>query len=150
MTYSSEPVSDRRGQSTAGVPEATGWTGWIAFAGVMMVLLGTFHAIEGLVAIFDDGYYLVSQEGLVVSVDYTGWGWAHLLLGIIVALAGVSLFAGRMWARIVAVLASMLSAVVNIVFFAAFPFWSATMIVLNILIIWAVMVHGSEMKSDEY
>jgi hypothetical protein len=128
-------------------PEPTGWTGWIGFAAVMMVLLGSFHAIQGLVALFKDDYYLVSDRGLTVHIDYTAWGWTHLILGIIIALAGISLFTGRMWARIVAVLVAMLSAIVNIGFLAAYPVWSTIMIALDILIIWAVMVHGREMKS---
>ena len=145
-SYSSDLNADQPAQ-TRGGPEPTGWTGWIAFAAVMMVLLGSFHAIQGLVALFKDEYYLVSDRGLIVHVDYTGWGWTHLILGIIIALAGISLFTGRMWARIVAVLVAMLSAIVNIGFLAAYPIWSTIMIAMDILIIWAVMVHGAEMKS---
>jgi len=128
-------------------PEPTGWTGWIAFAGVVMVMLGILHALQGFVALFKDEYFLVGKNGLTVSIDYTQWGWTHLILGIVIALAGMSLFAGRMWARIVAVIVAMVSVVVNIGFLAAFPIWSTIMIFLDFLIIWAVMVHGREMKS---
>jgi hypothetical protein len=127
--------------------QPTGWVGWIAFAAVMMILLGCFHAIQGLVALFDDQKFLVTDSGLIVSVDYTAWGWVHLIGGIVVALAGISLFAGRMWARIVGVLAAMVSAIVNISFLSAYPIWSAIMIALDVLIIWAITVHGSEMKT---
>lgn len=121
--------------------------GWIAFAGIMMVLLGSFHVFQGLVALFNDEYYFVGKNGLTIHVDYTAWGWVHLILGIIIALAGFSLFAGRMWARIVAVLTAMVSALVNVAFLAAFPIWSTIMIVFDIIVIWAVIVHGREMKS---
>ncbi len=127
---------------------ATGWTGWIAFAGVIMVLLGILHAFQGLVALFKDDYFLVGRNGLAVNIDYTEWGWTHLILGIVIAFAGAALWAGQMWARIVAVLLAMLSVVVNIGFLAAFPIWSTIMITMDVLIIWAVMVHGREMKSD--
>ena len=80
--------SDQPRGASAGAPEShllnvqptemTGWVGWIAFAGVMMVLLGTFHAIQGLVALFQDEYFLVAKSGLTVHVDYTAWGWVHL------------------------------------------------------------------------
>ena len=60
----------------------TGWAGWLVFASFMMFLVGTFQAIQGLVAIFDDGYYVVRESGLVVNVDYTAWGFIHLFLGI--------------------------------------------------------------------
>ena len=125
----------------------TGWTGWIAFASMMMVMLGSFHAFQGFIALLNDDYYLVRKSGLAIHVDYTTWGWVHLVLGIIIALAGLALLAGRMWARIVAVLAALVSAVVNVAFLAAFPVWSSLMVVLDIVIIWAVMVHGREMKS---
>jgi hypothetical protein len=146
-SYSSGTTPESPPQS-AYESQPTGWTGWIAFAGVIMVLLGIMHALQGLVALFKDDYYLVGRNGLTVNVDYTEWGWTHLILGIVVAFAGAALWAGRMWARIVAVLLAMLSVIVNIGFLAAYPIWSTIMITMDVLIIWAVMVHGREMKSD--
>jgi hypothetical protein len=125
----------------------TGWVGWIVFGGTMMVLLGTFHAIEGLLALFKDDYFLVGRSGLAVSVDFTAWGWVHLIAGLIVVGAGVGLLAGKMWARVVGVLLALVSAVVNVAFLAAFPVWSAIMILLDVLVIWAITVHGAEIKS---
>ena len=148
MTYSSETSTDQSIHRIDAEPEPTAWTGWIAFAGLMMVLLGSFHAFQGFLALLDDGYYSVRDDGLAVHVDYTAWGWVHLILGVVLALAGVSLLAGRMWARIVAVLAALGSALVNVAFLAALPVWSMIMIAFDVIIIWAVMVHGREMKSD--
>ena len=127
--------------------EPTGWTGWIVFGGTIMIVLGTFHAFQGLVALFKDEYYLVSQKGLAINVDYTAWGWTHLILGIVVALAGAALMAGQMWARVIAVILVFLSAIVNVGFLAAYPIWSSMMIGLDILVMWAVIVHGSEVKA---
>ena len=127
--------------------EPTGWVGWIVFAGTMLVILGIFHAIQGLVALFNDSVYLVGPKGLVINVDYTVWGWVHLLGGILVVLAGVALFAGKMWARILAVIVAVVSAIINVVFLPAYPIWSTMMIAIDVLVIWAVTVHGSEMKS---
>jgi hypothetical protein len=133
--------------SRRGAPEPTGWVGWIIFAATMMLMMGTFHAIAGLVALFRDDYYLVSKNGLVVHVNYTAWGWTYLIGGIIIVAAGAGLFAGQMWARIVGVVCAVLSAVLNMAFFAAYPWWSAIMITLDVLVIWALTVHGSEMKA---
>jgi hypothetical protein len=127
--------------------EPTGWTGWVVFGGMMMMILGTFHAFQGLVALFKDEYYLVTSKGLTVNVDYTAWGWTHLLLGIVVALAGMALLAGQTWARVVAVILAFVSAVVNVGFLAAYPIWSSLMIGLDVLVIWAVIVHGDELKA---
>lgn len=134
-------------QASRAEPEPTGWVGWIMFAGAMMLMLGSFHVIQGLVAIFDDKYYLVGKNGLTVSADYTAWGWTHVILGAIVIAAGAALFVGQMWARVVAVGVAFLSAILNIGFLAAFPIWSTTMIALDVLVIWAVTVHGREMKT---
>lgn len=148
MSQRSEPqYGDPARSRAAAHGEQSGWVGWIAFAGCMMALLGSFHVIEGLVAIFNDEYFLVGASGLVVSVDLTAWGVLHLILGLIVASAGYALFAGRMWARVVGVLAAMFSAIVNLGFLAAYPFWSALMILLDVLVIWAITVHGSELRS---
>ncbi|WP_422656601.1 DUF7144 family membrane protein [Nocardioides sp.] len=137
------------GQSYQGVQPTpvTGWAGWIAFAAAMMLLLGVFHLIAGLVALFKDDYYVVGSSGLVLSVDYTAWGWIHLLGGGVMCAAGLGLLVGQMWARVVAVLLAMLSAIANLVFLAANPIWSTIMITLAVLVIWAVTVHGSEMKN---
>src|SRR5262245_26035663 len=143
------PTSPYRGVGAtraSGLEQPSGWVGWITFAAVMMIMLGCFHAIQGLVALFDDQKFLVADSGLVVSVDYTAWGWVHLIGGIILALAGIALFTGRMWARIVGVIAALASAIVNIAFLSAYPIWSAIMIAVDILIIWALTVHGAEMK----
>jgi hypothetical protein len=150
MSDSSQYVAPGRGASQpthADTRVQTGWVGWVVFAGVMLVLLGAFHVIQGLVAIFrDEEVYLVNQGDLIVNVDYTAWGWTHLIGGVVAILAGVCLLAGQMWARIVAVVIALLSAIVNVAFLPAFPIWSALMIGIDIVVIWAVTVHGAELK----
>jgi len=126
--------------------EVTGWVGWIVFAGTMMTLIGSFHVIQGLVALFDTGYYLVGANGLVVSVDYTAWGWTHLLAGVVVLAAGFGLFAGKTWARVLGVVLASISAILNFAFIAAFPVWSLTIIALDVFVIYALTAHGGEMK----
>jgi hypothetical protein len=145
--------SQTRGGASAGdysareAGEVSGWTGWIFFAGVMMMLLGFFQAIEGLVAIFDDGYYLVRPDGLVVNVDYNAWGWLHLIIGVAAIAAGFGLMAGNMVARVVAVALAVVSAVVNLGFIAAYPIWSTVVIAVDIIVIYAIVVHGRELKA---
>jgi hypothetical protein len=126
----------------------SGWVGWIAFAGTIMAMLGTFHIIQGLVALFNDDYYLVGRSGLVINVDFTAWGWVQLISGIIVLVAGFAVFAGRTWARVVGVIVAMLSAIVNVGFLAAYPLWSLMMIALDVVVILALTVYGSEIRSD--
>lgn len=128
-------------------PEPTRWVGWIVFSGTMMLVLGAFHAFQGLVALFQNEYFLVGQNGLVLHLDFTAWGWTHLVLGAVVAAAGIGLLAGQMWARVTGVVLAALSALVSLAFLAAYPIWSAIMIAIDVLVIWALTVHGAEIKA---
>src|SRR3954468_12618902 len=125
------------------------WAGWVVFGGVMLILMGSFQIIEGLVALFDDGFYLVRSNGLVVDVNYNTWGWIHTIIGVVGVLAGLGLLVGNMAARIVGVVVALLSAIVNLAFISAYPVWSAIMITLDVVVIYAIIVHGRELK-DPY
>ncbi|PRY68020.1 hypothetical protein B0I08_105184 [Glaciihabitans tibetensis] len=123
------------------------WTGWVVFAGVVMVMMGSFHLIQGFVALFQDTYYVVRASGLVVQLDYTTWGWVHMAIGVLIVVAGIALLAGQLWARIFTVILAFGSAIVNITFMAAYPLWSLALLALDVVVIWAVTVHGDELKS---
>lgn len=123
----------------------TAWSGWVVFAGVMLMLVGTFQIIDGLVALFDDGYYVVRPDGLVVNVDYSAWGWLHLIIGIIALGAGFGLMSGRMWARVVAIAVAAFSAIINFAFIGAYPVWAIILITIDVLVIYAVAAHGREL-----
>jgi hypothetical protein len=121
----------------------TGWLGWIWFAGIMMIVMGSFNAIEGLVALFRGEYYVVTEEQVLVF-DITSWGWITLLIGILVALAGGALLSGAAWARVVAVVLAVINAVAQLAFVSVHPLWSTIVIALCVTVIWAVVVHGPE------
>jgi hypothetical protein len=111
----------------------------------MMVMAGMFGIIHGLVALINDEVYLVTNDG-VVAFDFTTWGWIHLILGIIVLIAGFAVMSGQLWARIVGVFVAMLSAVSQIAFITAFPLWSVVIIGIDVLIIYGLLVHGEEVE----
>src|SRR5688572_15429161 len=129
-------------------PDPTGWTGWVVFASFMMFLLGAFQAIQGLVALFDDGFYIVSDRGLVVDFNYNVWGTVHLILGILLILSGAGVLAGNLAARTVGVILAGLSALANLVFIEAYPIWSIMIITVDVLVIYALTVHGRELKDS--
>jgi hypothetical protein len=129
-------------------PPPTGWTGWVVFASAMMFLLGCFQAVQGLVAIFDDGFYHVTEGGLVVDVDYTAWGWTHLLLGVLIIISGAGVLTGNLAARTVGVVLAGLSALVNLAFIEAYPIWSVIVITVDVLVIYALTVHGGELRDS--
>jgi hypothetical protein len=121
------------------------WVGWIWFAGAMMILLGLFNAIEGLVALFNSRHYVLGPEGLLVF-NLTGWGWVHLIIGVLAVVAGFALFTGAAWARVVAVVLATVNAVAQLAFLSAHPVWATIVIALDVLVIWAVIVHGDEAR----
>lgn len=125
----------------------TAWTGFVLFGGIMMLMMGSFQAIEGLVALFKEDYFLVTRNGLVVPVDYTAWGWTHLLIGLVAVAAGFGVVVGQMWARVVGIIIAMVSALANIAFVSAYPVWSTIIIATDVLVIYALAVHGREVKS---
>lgn len=123
----------------------SGWTGWIAFASIMLITMGIFHAIAGLVALFNNEVFVVGAEN-VWLLDYTSWGWAHIIWGLLGVWAGMSLVKGGMFGRIIAIFVAVTSAILNLAFVPIYPIWSIIIITIDVLVIYAVTVHGSEMK----
>lgn len=120
--------------------------GWVIFAAVVMIVEGAFHIIDGLVALFERGYYAVMSSHLALHVNYLGWGWAHMALGVLFVLVGFGVLAGQTWARAIGIALAVISAVVNLAFIAAYPVWGVILIALDIVIIYALAMHGREMK----
>jgi hypothetical protein len=119
-------------------PEISGWAmSGIVFAGSIMIMIGTFQAITGLVALFNDEFYVVTRN-YTFDLDVTAWGWIHLLVGAGIAVTGAFLFAQKTWAAVIALGLAMLSAVVNFFFIPYYPFWSILVIALNVWVIWAL------------
>jgi len=128
--------------------EVTGWVGWVYFAGFMMMIMGVFQLIAGLTALLNDQFYVVTSKHLV-AFDVTTWGWVQLLLGIVVITAGMSLFSGRTWARVVGVLLASANLVAQFAFVNAYPIWSIIMMVVDVLVIYALTVHGGEARIED-
>jgi hypothetical protein len=125
----------------------TSWVGWILFAGIIMFMVGIFNAIEGIVAIVNKDYYLVHTDRLAVNVSYPAWGWVLLITGVVLAVAGYGVMVGQAWARVVGVIFASVNALVNLAFLAAYPLWISLTLTLDVLVIYALVVHGREAKA---
>jgi hypothetical protein len=145
---SSRPAVDTTRVTYNTDPAPTAWTGWVVFAAFMMIMVGVLQAIEGLVAIFDDGFYHVTSSGLVLNVNYNVWGWTHLLLGVLILVSGLGVLTGNLAARTVAVILAGLSALANLAFIEAYPIWSVIVITVDVLVIYALTVHGGELRDS--
>jgi hypothetical protein len=134
------------GTRTYAEAEPTVWPGLVIFSGMMLLILGGFQAIEGIIAITRDEYFLTTSAGLAVTVDYTVWGWTHLVLGLLAAATGVGVFTGRTWARVLGIGLAGVSALGNLLFLPAYPAWSTIIIGTCVLVIYTLAVHGREVR----
>jgi hypothetical protein len=117
--------------------------GWTAFAAFMMILIGAWWIIAGLVGLIDDNFY-VSTRSYIFEFDRTSWGWIHLIIGIIVLLAGFGLFTGNALARTVGVLVALLAALAGFAWLPWYPLWAILIIIGSVAVIWALTAHGRD------
>jgi len=117
--------------------------GLTVFAATMMILIGVLHAVQGVVAVANDTFYVAGQEW-IFEFDVTTWGWIHLVAGLVVVLAGFFVLTGAVWARAVGVAVVFLSILLNFAWLPYYPWWSLVIIALDIFVIWALTVHGRD------
>jgi len=123
--------------------------GWIGFAGMLMLIIGGIDFFQGLIALFEDEYFVVTADKFLV-IDLTAWGWVMMIWGVLLMLAGLGLLAGQGWARWFAIF------VVAINFFAQlgflgnsqYPLWALTALALNVLVLFALTARWSESKAE--
>jgi hypothetical protein len=125
--------------------ERTGWTGWITFAGVMMIISGALNALYGLIAAVNDEWVVWTNRASLY-IDISQWGWVHMILGVVMLLSGIGVFSGNILARTVGVIAASISLIANFFFIPAYPLWAIAVVTIDVLIIWALTAHGSEMR----
>jgi amino acid permease len=131
--------------------QRSGWAvGWTYFAGFMMIMLGFWHTIAGLSAVIKDNVYALGQvgDGYFLKFNVTTWGWIHLVLGIVIILAGFGLFAGAVWARIIGVILAILSGLAAFAWLPYEPFWGVLLIAVAVSVIWALTVHGRDVTMN--
>ena len=123
--------------------------GWIGFAGMLMLIIGGIDFFQGLIALFEDEYFVVTADKFLV-IDLTAWGWVMMIWGVLLALAGLGLVAGQGWARWFAIF------VVSLNFFAQlgflgnsqYPLWALTALALNVVVLFALTARWSESKAE--
>ena len=121
--------------------------GYEAFAGIILIVIGVFHVVAGLVALFEDEFFVVGQEW-VFQFDVTTWGWIHLIAGIVVFFSGIGIFYGNVAARTIGVIVAAISAIANFLWLPYYPIWSIVIIALDVAVIWALTIHGRDIVED--
>lgn len=132
--------------STDTYDETGAWSGWVMFAGIVMVTLGVINAIQGLAALFKDEVFLVTKSGLLVTTDWTAWGWTLLIWGAVMVLAGIGLSVGQTWARWFAIVLVAVNLIAQFAFFPAYPLWAMVVIGLDVAVLFALTVRWREAR----
>ena len=123
--------------------------GWIGFAGILMLIIGSIDFFQGLIALFEDEYFVVTGAGFLV-VDLTGWGWIMMIWGVLLVIAGLGLAAAQSWARWFAIIVVSLNFLAQLGFLgnSQTPIWSLTVIALNIIVLYALTARWTESKTE--
>jgi hypothetical protein len=121
------------------------WSGWISFAGLMMVIIGGLDFFEGLIAVIRDQYYVVTPAQIVVF-DLTTWGWIMIIWGIVLVFAGFGLLSGATWARWFGIVAGSLTFLVQLGFVGSsqYPLWALTVLALTAVVLYALIVRWND------
>jgi len=137
-------MSMNRGEYDVRAAEGIGWK---MFAGSMMIVVAAFNIADGLVAITDDGYFAKAggTDQLPISNDLKTWGWIVFVWGLVLLVSGGLVFAGNQFGRWVGLVAAIGNAIVQLGFLAHYPFWSAIIILVDVLVIYALAVHGGRL-----
>jgi hypothetical protein len=123
--------------------------GWIGFAGILLIIIGGVDFFQGLIAIIEDEYFVPTQAGMLV-VDLTAWGWFLLFWGVLLALVGFGLLGAQSWARWTAIVLVSLNILAQLGFAgdSAYPLWSLTAIILNIVVLYALTARWKESAEE--
>ncbi len=121
----------------------TAWSGWTAFGGAMMLVIGAFNAVGGIAALINDEVYAQGKH-VTVLFDLTQWGWIHLILGVLIAAVGIGLIQGSEWARLPAAILLMINLLSQMMVLPAYPFWALLVIAFDAVVLWAVVAHGED------
>jgi hypothetical protein len=123
--------------------------GWIGFAGTLMLIIGSIDFFQGLIALFEDEYFVVTRSGFLV-VDLTAWGWIMVIWGVLLVLAGLGLLAGQAWARWFAIVVVSLNIIAQLGFLgnSQYPLWALTVIALNVIVLYALTARWRESELE--
>ena len=127
------------------------WSGWIAFAAILIIIVGGMDALQGFVAIIKDEYVVATPKGIAL-VDITAWGWITLLWGGLLIVAGLGLLSGAGWARWLAIIGVGVNAIQQVAFMAnypqAYPLWNILIVALNVIVLYALTARWEGFKES--
>lgn len=122
-------------------------SGWVIFAATMFAIVGVFNFIQGLVFLVEDTWTVLTPDSILVF-DLTTWGWILLILGVVEMIVSWGILSGQIWAQVVGIIIASLAIVLNVLSLSIYPIWGLIALVLQVLVIWALAVHGDEVATQ--
>ena len=122
--------------------------GWVVFAAAVLFTIGAIDIIQGLAALLKDDVFVIGASGLLVTTNFTAWGWTLIIWGAVLILSAASLFSGRGWGRWFGIVAIIVNMIVQITWFPAYPLWSLVAIGLGVAVLWALTAGWDEARAD--
>jgi hypothetical protein len=124
-------------------------TGWIGFAAMLLIVIGTLDIFQGLIAIIRGQYYAITPNQIIVF-DMKSWGWITLFWGIVAILAGLGLASGQGWARWFAIFVSFVSIIEQLGFVGSsqYTLWALTVLTLTVLVLFALLARWDDFKDS--
>ena len=142
------PESARTGAHVSRSARSGAAVGWISFAGILLIIGGSFAMLAGLAGIINPDTFVVTKDNLL-KVSTTTWGWWHLIVGAIVFFSGFGVFTGNVLARTIGVVAAIVSMISAFVYMSIYPIWGMTIVAIDFAIIWALTAHGRDIQKAE-
>jgi hypothetical protein len=123
------------------------WTGWVVFASIVLAVVGGVNIIQGVVALDNDDYFLAGNGDQLLVFDFTVWGVILLAWGVAQVASGLGLNSGHGWARVLAIIVACISILLQMLFLSAYPIWSAIIIALDVIVIYALTARWAEARA---
>jgi hypothetical protein len=112
--------------------------GLTIMAAVLLMIAGAWNFFQGLAAVIRGSYFIVINN-YAFNLSVHGWGWFHLITGVVAFVVGAALMTDKLWARIAGVVVAALSAIINFIWMPYYPFWALVLVAIDIAVIWALL-----------
>jgi hypothetical protein len=120
--------------------------GRVAFAAILLLVVGTINIIYGIGAL-DDANIFVNDTRFVLD-NLNTLGWVLIILGVIQLTGGFSLMSGRPYGRVIGIIAGSLGAIGALLSIGGnHPWWSLGVFALCVYVVHGIFVYGEEDRS---
>ena len=119
--------------------------GWVVFAGVLLLMIGSINFIMGLAAIGNAHFFTANAHYVAGSLNT--WGWVVLCIGVLEVAVGAGVFLKNQFSRWTGVVVLAGNAIAQLMMMPAYPFWSLAIFTLDIVAIYGLIAYGKRITT---